>query len=1392
MKNLVLLGESRRKLNKQAAVSNGDEIASLCQVQPYNFESESTTVILSEAGILTKVTSEGDVLWESNLEEVEEIGGGWFDVSFVDPELVCLSRLGAIVTVDPTTGTPELVGVFDQGLEAASWSPDKEILLMVTSIIDDEEEEEEGSDKDPRVNAHLMTMNASFEVLSEVRIPNYVPSASGAASKISVCWRPDGSLCAVSSVDAEDSMRNIRIYKRETLEVHAIGRAEDASGTLVKNLQNAEISWASTGCSQLLASVQRKGKKTHQVVFFEPNGLRHREFLLREAPSTTVTALNWNATSDILAVTLREESGTDKIQLWHRCNYHWYLKHELRYPNRKVQLTRFSSESPHELLVLLTGFEWREYELRWDPSTMLSFEDKSLAFVVDGSSLNLTAFQKALIPPPMCANSYGMDFPINGTAFCQSDHHLGSTLVQLSDGSLVLLQYQKGSASSFDQTKVLWGETQGIDPCSLRSFLVVGAEEDKMYIVAFQCAPHNEAKDKIIEITISNITSQEPRTDVTGSHELEGRLKRAVSWSDTVDGCLLQLGDGTLFEYERLRETKLMPSEAEPLMEVCPWMSAIKDVTPYSDDSSDYARARLVFGLSSKSRLYLNDVMLAESASSFFLSLNHEFVCYATTGSRCQTRFLPLKEIHSFDPLMGLEQNYILEGYEPRNVEQGSRVVAILPQRPQMILQMPRGNLESIYPRALVLRYLMSRISAGVYGEAFRMMRKHKVDLNLIVDLNPKEFLAGGIASFVKQVDVIDYLNLFISTLQNYDVTQARFPVPTWFRDRVKQNEGTQAFDFSTKVNEICRKARSIMLDFEREGEKPSRYYLLPVLSTFAKENPPRLDEALSLIKDDALKENAIKMSKNPLFSENAQSSIKYLAFLAEYELLFETALGMYDFEIARAVARNSQMDPKVYLPLLKRFNSLPTFFSRYEVDIRLKRYDVALKNLYESNAKNEDLDCFPQYQISKGNSFEDCMALINEHKLHKLGLELFRSDTEKSKQVLSALGNSLMEQRRPSTALTVYLSTEPPDMEGAMRAARSARDWRCYFSLLESLESDTPADQEEFRIEKRRQAAREIADDIIASSISSQSKKQANMEASQLLLDYGDDLIGAVDCLTNAQCWSEAYRVASLHSRKDLMKKCIDSAVAFAHTSLGDFEDRVEEFEKTNTKYFEVLKLRKQNIYTQGPDAVASDGEETGSLFSAASTMSNMSLRSASSTSTSSSIGSNVSSVISVKTANTFSMTGGKNGDRHRSKFNKGKKQKKKGRKKKPRRKPGSVEELQGLVGVLKSTCPDSDYGASITETIEFLMLAQNLELARELFNAYNRMRESIEKSRLERIEKATKEKEKASEMTRSHGADHDLNHILVDLPIEKVVDAMSCVELATNLSDFFDFLPN
>ena len=80
--------------------------------------------------------------------------------------------------------------------------------------------------------------------------------------------------------------------------------------------------------------------------------------------------------------------------------------------------------------------------------------------------------------------------------------------------------------------------------------------------------------------------------------------------------------------------------------------------------------------------------------------------------------------------------------------------------------------------------------------------------------------------------------------------------------------------------------------------------------------------------------------------SNAAQSSIQYLAFLADYDLLFDTALRSYDLEMAGAVGRGSQMDPKVYLVLLKRYASLPRYAMRYEIDVRLKRYESALRHL--------------------------------------------------------------------------------------------------------------------------------------------------------------------------------------------------------------------------------------------------------------------------------------------------------------------------------------------------------------------------------------------------------------------------------------------------------------
>ena len=48
---------------------------------------------------------------------------------------------------------------------------------------------------------------------------------------------------------------------------------------------------------------------------------------------------------------------------------------------------------------------------------------------------------------------------------------------------------------------------------------------------------------------------------------------------------------------------------------------------------------------------------------------------------------------------------------------------------------------------------------------AFILMRKHRINMNLIYDHNPDAFL-DNVASFVEQVDNINHINLFLTDLQ--------------------------------------------------------------------------------------------------------------------------------------------------------------------------------------------------------------------------------------------------------------------------------------------------------------------------------------------------------------------------------------------------------------------------------------------------------------------------------------------------------------------------------------------------------------------------------------------------------------------------------------------------
>lgn len=58
----------------------------------------------------------------------------------------------------------------------------------------------------------------------------------------------------------------------------------------------------------------------------------------------------------------------------------------------------------------------------------------------------------------------------------------------------------------------------------------------------------------------------------------------------------------------------------------------------------------------------------------------------------------------------------------------------------------------------------MTGAGRGNYRKAFLACRKHRIDLNVLVDRDPKLF-GERLPSFVEQVSDVDYINLFLTNL---------------------------------------------------------------------------------------------------------------------------------------------------------------------------------------------------------------------------------------------------------------------------------------------------------------------------------------------------------------------------------------------------------------------------------------------------------------------------------------------------------------------------------------------------------------------------------------------------------------------------------------------------
>lgn len=199
-------------------------------------------------------------------------------------------------------------------------------------------------------------------------------------------------------------------------------------------------------------------------------------------------------------------------------------------------------------------------------------------------------------------------------------------------------------------------------------------------------------------------------------------------------------------------------------------------LNPYTSD--------LVFGLTSCSRLCCNEILLSTSCLCFLLHLL--FVINISFGSKYYLRFIPLILIKHWDPYAGANNNeytmmLLQHRYEPRLVKRGSTLIFIDQQRSNVILQIPRGNIETIVPCALVLQFVLQKLRLQQYKPEISTIVKQKIDLNLICDVQPAIFSANA-AVFLECLGTekkgMEYLILFLSSLFDGDITQYKYHLP--------------------------------------------------------------------------------------------------------------------------------------------------------------------------------------------------------------------------------------------------------------------------------------------------------------------------------------------------------------------------------------------------------------------------------------------------------------------------------------------------------------------------------------------------------------------------------------------------------------------------------------
>ncbi|RAR02984.1 elongator complex protein 1 [Stemphylium lycopersici] len=985
---------------------------------------------------------------------------------FSDTSTSCLILAGGDIVLvrEAPTSTEELVeivGSVDAGISAAAWSPDEELLAITTQA------------------DTLLLMSRDIENIASV---NLTPEDVNVSSHVSVGWgkketqfkgkraRALQDPTVPETIDEgvlsplED--RSVTISWRGDGAWFAVTKVEEDRRRMIRVYSRegqldsvsepvdgleGALSWRPSG--NLIASTRRTDEKI-EVVFFERNGLRHGQFDLRFTPdelAALTKPLTLEWNSDSNVLAV---SYPDKVQLWTMSNYHYYLKQELPFPEvaSRTVMCNWHSERPLAVAFSTPGaLQVLEYASAISAGSVAPPNDFGMVASIDGLTLKLTPLRIANVPPPMSLHTLALESKAVDVALSKS----GNRMAVLSDKGLSVYALDLDKRP-IPKPAFLW-KSDAIKDHSPRHVTFIG--DDQIFALTDSW---DEDESTLWRSEGDTLLPQGPIVEADSTSTLLSSIDHETLHILLQNGSLHQI------------------SADETAADLPPQTLLVNRFPTFAPEVQvvNFEGQTLAFGLSKSGALFVNERILARN----YLEVPAD---EPQKDERC------------------------------RSIERGAKIVTVIPTTYSVVLQMPRGNLETIYPRALVLAAIRRSIEAERYDEAFFACRNQRVDFNILHDHDPERFMAS-LEKIIMQIKKVEHIDLLLAqlrqvklqpnnatvanTLSNEDVSETMYKETLKTKELVTKSKLSQD-QVENKVNRICDAFLAVL---EQSYYKDA--HLQNIITAHVSKTPPALETGLEMI-------GRLQASSDPLTEKAAE----HICFLADVNQLYDTALGLYNLDLALLIAQQSQKDPREYLPHLQSLQDVPETRRKFRIDDQLGRRAKALTHLKDLQA------------------YEEVHDYVQKYDLYREALSMYQYDNTRLREIMRMYADYLSANNQYKEAALAYEYLS--DHASAWPCYRSANLWR--EALSSAMLAEVSADE-------LSTIATDLAEGL--------SESKDYHSAATITLEYLSDLASAARLFCRGCHFAEAIRTVTLRRSHDLLTSVIDPGLIERSADMTEF----------------------------------------------------------------------------------------------------------------------------------------------------------------------------------------------------------------------------------------------